>query len=461
MCNFKKQTFEMENAEFKILVVDDEPNSTQILRKVLIKKGYSVTEENDSVKAKKLINENFYDIIISDLQMPEVDGLDLLKEKPVDSIFIMITGYGSVATAVESMKNGAFDYINKPFNLEEFIIKVEKAVDKIKMTKKIQDLKTIIEDNYPFKNIIGTSKKMNEVFDFIRKISKVNVNVLIEGQSGTGKELVARAIHQNSDRKSQPFIAINCSAIPENLLESELFGHTKGAFTGAFETQRGVFEQADGGTLFLDEIAEMPYNLQAKLLRVIENWEIKSLGSDKIKKVDVRLLSATNQNLKEFIKQKKFREDLYFRLSTFSIQLPSLNERISDIPLIVNHYLKILSVKFDKDFSITPSALDVLMKHKWKGNVRELENVLEQAAIITTNDIIDINHFSFLDFSDNFDDCLQSASSISLEELEKRYILKVLEDNEWNKARVSQILKIDRKTLYKKIKDYQIGDTEE
>jgi two-component system, NtrC family, response regulator AtoC len=447
----------MDN-NIKILIVDDEPNSTQILRKVLSKKGYSVFEENNSVKAKNLINENFYDIIISDLQMPEVDGLDLLKIKPVDSIFIMITGYGSVTSAVESMKNGAFDYINKPFNLDEFIIKVEKAIDKIKMTKKIQDLKIIIEENYPFKNIIGTSKKMLEVFDFINKISKVNVNVLIEGQSGTGKELVAKAIHQNSDRKTKPFIAINCSAIPENLLESELFGHTKGAFTGATESQKGVFEQADTGTLFLDEIAEMPYNLQAKLLRVIENWEVKSLGSDRIKKVDIRLISATNQNLKEFIKEKKFREDLYFRLSTFSILLPPLSERISDIPLIVNHYIKILSAKFDKTFSITPAALDTLIKHKWNGNVRELENVLEQAAIITTNDTIDFKHFNFTNLNDSLEDCLHDADNVSLSELERRYIQKVLEDNNWNKAKVSQILNIDRKTLYKKIKDYSILD---
>jgi two-component system, NtrC family, response regulator AtoC len=448
----------MDNQNIKILIVDDEPNSTQILRKILAKKGYSVTEENNSVKAKHLINENFFDIIISDLQMPEVDGMDLLKLKPVDSIFIMITGYGSVVSAVESMKNGAFDYINKPFNLDEFTLKVDKAVEKIKMTKKIHDLKAIIENNYPFKNLIGNSKKMLEVFDFINKISKVNVNVLIEGQSGTGKELVARAIHQNSDRKSQPFIAINCSAIPENLLESELFGHAKGAFTGATETQKGVFEQADEGTLFLDEIAEMPYNLQAKLLRVIENWEVKSLGSDKIKKINVRLISATNQNLKEFIKQKKFREDLYFRLTTFSILLPPLSERISDIPLIVNHYLKILSAKFDKDFSITPAALDALIKHKWAGNVRELENILEQAAIITTNEIIDIKHFNFLELNDTLEDCLKNSSDLSLNELEKKYIIQVLEDNVWNKAKVSQILKIDRKTLYKKIKDYEIID---
>jgi two-component system, NtrC family, response regulator AtoC len=451
----------MNNDNIKILIVDDEPNSTQILRKILAKKGYSVTEENDSVKAKDLINENFFDIIISDLQMPEVDGMDLLKLKPVDSIFIMITGYGSVISAVESMKNGAFDYINKPFNLDEFTLKVEKAVDKIKMTKKILVLKTIIEDNYPFKNIIGNSKKMLEVFDFINKISKVNVNVLIEGQSGTGKELVARAIHQSSDRKAQPFIAINCSAIPENLLESELFGHAKGAFTGATETQKGVFEQADGGTLFLDEIAEMPYNLQAKLLRVIENWEVKSLGSDRIKKVDIRLISATNQNLKEFIKQKKFREDLYFRLATFSILLPPLNERVSDIPLIVNHYLKILSAKFDKDFTITASALDALIKHKWSGNVRELENVLEQAAIISTDNSIDKKLFNFMELNDSLEDCLTNSNDLSLNELEKKYIIRVLDENDWNKARVSQILKIDRKTLYKKIKEYEIADKKE
>jgi two-component system, NtrC family, response regulator AtoC len=444
------------NTNIRILIVDDEPNSTQILRKILAKKGYSVTEENNSVKAKELINENFYDVIISDLQMPEVDGLDLLKAKPVDSIFIMITGYGSVTSAVDSMKNGAFDYINKPFNLDEFTLKVDKAIEKIKMTKKIQDLKTIIENNYPYKNIIGNSKKMLEVFDFIGKISRVNVNVLIEGQSGTGKELVARAIHQSSDRKSQPFVAINCSAIPENLLESELFGHVKGAFTGATDKQKGVFEQADGGTLFLDEIAEMPYNLQAKLLRVIENWEIKSLGSDIIKKIDVRLISATNQNLKEFIKQKKFREDLYFRLATFSITLPPLNERISDIPLIVNHYLKILSAKFDKDFSITPGALDALIKHKWTGNVRELENILEQAAIITTNETIDTKHFNFMELDESFEDYFKNSGEISLNELEKKYIMRVLDDNDWNKAKVSQILKIDRKTLYKKIKDYEI-----
>ena len=287
---------------------------------------------------------------------------------------------------------------------------------------------------------------MKEVFHFIRKISNINVNILIEGQSGTGKELVAKAIHNNSNRKSNPFVAINCSAIPENLLESELFGHVKGAFTGATEFQKGVFEQANEGTLFLDEIAEMPYNLQAKLLRVTETWEVKSIGSDKIKKVDVRLISATNQNLKDAIKEKRFREDLYFRLATVSVTLPPLNERVSDIPLIVNHYLKILSAKLDKDLKISTEALAILMNQSWKGNVRELENVLEQSAITSSDNTITPESFKFTISSNSLDDTLKTANSISLKDLEKQYIKKVLEDAKWNKLQASQILKIDRKT---------------
>jgi transcriptional regulator with PAS, ATPase and Fis domain len=282
------------------------------------------------------------------------------------------------------------------------------------------------------------------------------VNILIEGQSGTGKELVAKAIHNNSNRKSNPFVAINCSAIPENLLESELFGHVKGAFTGATEFQKGVFEQANEGTLFLDEIAEMPYNLQAKLLRVTETWEVKSIGSDKIKKVDVRLISATNQNLKDAIKEKRFREDLYFRLATVSVTLPPLNERVSDIPLIVNHYLKILSAKLDKDLKISTEALAILMNQSWKGNVRELENVLEQSAITSSDNTITPESFKFTISSNSLDDTLKTANSISLKDLEKQYIKKVLEDAKWNKLQASQILKIDRKTLYKKIKEYNL-----
>jgi len=440
--------------QIKILIIDDEPNSTQLLRKLLTKRGFYVEEENDSKKAYQIVKERYFDIIVSDLQMPEITGMDILRIKPPDTIFIMITGYGSIATAVESMKLGAFDYINKPFNIDEFVIKIDKAVENIRLTRKVQDLEYIVGESSGYKNIIGKSKKMREVFDFIEKVSKVNVNVLIEGESGTGKELVARAIHNTSNRKDKPFIALNCSAIPENLLESELFGHTKGAFTGAVETQKGVFEQAQGGTLFLDEISEMPYNLQAKLLRVTENLEIKPLGSDRVKKVDVRIISATNRNLLNLIDNKVFREDLYYRLSTFQIKLPPLRERRSDIPLIVNHYLKILSAKLSKELTITSRAMDVLIENEWKGNVRELENVIEQAAILTNDGIIDTEFLPKSSASNVLEECLKNAGGVSLKEIERQYISKVLKDVHNNKVKAAKVLGIDRKTLYKKIGEY-------
>ncbi len=440
----------------KVLVVDDEENSTNLLRKVLVKKGLDVTEENNSAAAKKLIEDNFFDIIISDLQMPEVSGMDLLKIKNKDSLFIMITGYGSVSSAVESMKNGAYDYVNKPFNLEEFMLKVDKAIDKIQMTKELNSMKSMVTDKEPYFGIVGSSKAMLEVYEFIERTARVNVNVLIQGQSGTGKELVARALHFNSERKNRPFVPINCSAIPENLLESELFGHTKGAFTGATESQKGVFEQANGGTLFLDEIAEMPYALQAKLLRVLENWEIKPLGSDNIKKVDVRLISATNQNIRSLISSKNFREDLFYRISTVSVSLPPLNERISDIPALTNFILNSLSKKLGRELLITTEALSMLMKHNYKGNIRELENILEQSAITAQKGIIDVKHITTNGDRNYFEDYINESNGVSLKELEKKYILKVLEISGGNKKRTAEILGIDRKTLYNKLSEFNM-----
>lgn len=441
----------------KFIVVDDEPNSTKLIAKVLGRKGYKVDEMNDSKAAKEIIEQGDYDIIISDLQMPEISGADLLKCKPENSIFIMITGYGSIDSAVESMKNGAFDYISKPFHLEELSVKIDKAVDKIRLTKQLNNLKFQIDEDYSFSGIIGKSKKMQRVFELIKNVAKTKVTTLLEGRSGTGKELVARAIHNNSSRKNCPFVAINCSAIPETLLESELFGHTKGAFTGAFDFQRGVFEQANSGTLFLDEIAEMPFNLQSKLLRVIENWEVKPIGSDKIKKVDVRLISATNQNLQELISQKKFREDLFYRISTVTITLPTLNEKREDIPLIINYILKKLSVKLERNLSINASGLEILIKNDWKGNVRELENVIERAAISSSTNEIGKNNFRFLNGLENIESSFNNFNGIEgLKEVEVSYIRKILEENNWNKLRASHILGIDRKTLYKKIKEYNL-----
>lgn len=444
------------NENIKILIVDDELNSTILLKKVLEKKGFHASTENDSVIAKKRIESEDFDIIISDLQMPEVSGNDLLKIKHPDTIFILITGYGSIDSAVESMKLGAFDYIIKPFNLDEFILKFEKAVENIKLNSQLRNLRTQIEETSSFSNIIGSSRKMKSVYELIKNVSRSDANVLIEGQSGTGKELVARAIHHNSPRSGGPFIAINCSAIPDNLLESELFGHTKGAYTGAVDSQKGVFELADGGTLLLDEIAEMPYMLQSKLLRVIETWEVKPLGSDKVKKVDIRLLSATNQNIKEVIEEKRFREDLYYRIATVSISLPPLNDRIEDIPLLANHFIKKFSEKMGRNFKLNSDVVELLMGHNWKGNVRELENVIERALISAERDVLVKSNFKFLSTIPGEERTFGSSGNMDLKDMERIYIKKVLEENGWNKLQAAKVLGIDRKTLYKKIKEYDL-----
>lgn len=412
--------------------------------------------ENDSKAALAMIENDDFDIVISDLQMPDVSGIDLLKAKKEDTLFIMITGFGSIDSAVEAMKLGAFDYIGKPFNLEEFILKFDKAVENIELNKKVINLRSQVDETSSFSSIIGKSRKMLHVFDMIRNVARTDANVLIEGQSGTGKELVARAIHHNSPRGEGPFIAINCSAIPDNLLESELFGHTKGAYTGAFDAQKGVFELAHGGTLLLDEIAEMPFNLQSKLLRVIETWEIKPLGSDKVKKVDVRLLSATNRNIKEMIEEKKFREDLFYRIATVSITLPPLDERKDDIALLADHFVKKISGKMNKQFALKGDAIEVLTRHHWQGNVRELENVIERALISSDTDMLGRHNFKFLVSNGNEDENISMGGNMELKDLEKVHIRKVLEENGWNKLQAAKILGIDRKTLYKKIKEYEL-----
>lgn len=446
----------MITKNIKILIVDDELNSSILLKKVLEKKGFQPSTENDSKIARKRIETEDFDIIVSDLQMPDVNGNDLLKIKQPETIFMLITGYGSIDSAVESMKLGAFDYIIKPFNLDEFVMKFEKAVDVIKLNDQLKNLRTQIDETSSFSNIIGSSRKMKSVFELIRNVSRSDANIFIEGQSGTGKELVARAIHHNSPRSNGPFIAINCSAIPDNLLESELFGHTKGAYTGAVDSQKGVFELADGGTLLLDEIAEMPYLLQSKLLRVIETWEVKPLGSDKVKKVDIRLLSATNQNIKDVIEEKKFREDLYYRIATVTISLPPLNDRVEDIPMLANHFIKRFSEKMGRNFTLNSDVIELLMAHNWKGNVRELESVIERALISAESDVLLKSNFKFLTASPGDERTFGTSGNMDLKDLERVYIKKILEENGWNKLQAAKVLGIDRKTLYKKIKEYDL-----
>lgn len=446
----------MDNRDIKILLVDDEVNFTILLKKVLVKKGIFPIVENEGMRAKERVLNQDFDIIISDLQMPDVDGMELLKSKNDDTLFIMITGYGSIDSAVKSMKIGAFDYINKPFGVEEFSKKVDRAIDRVKLKYNTRKINSGFEETGCFDNtIVGMSKKMQNVYTMIENVSQSDANVLIDGQSGTGKELVARSIHRRSTRKNGPFIAVNCSAIPDNLIESELFGHARGAYTGAIDKQKGVFELAHGGTLMLDEIAEMPYNLQSKLLRVIETWEVKPLGSDRIKKTDVRLICATNQNIRQLIEEKKFREDLFYRISTITIHLPSLSERKDDIPLLVNHFLNLIGKKSEKKYSIDVNAMELLVNHKWAGNVRELENAIERAIVTSETESLDKMSFRFLsDDSDEYS--LNINEDMDLKELEKKYIRKVLDENGWNKLQAASLLGIDRKTLYNKIRMYKL-----
>lgn len=444
--------------EIKILLIGDESKYTNHYGKLLSEKGYIVTEINNSKEAMGIIENNFFDIIISDLKMSGFSGIDILRKKPEESIFILVTAFASIESAVEAMQLGAYDYLMKPLKLEELLFKIDKAVENIRLKRDINLLRSQVEENFSYSNIIGKSKKMREVYDLIKRVSTVDVNVHVEGESGTGKELVSKAIHFNGSRKNGPFIAINCAAIPETLLESELFGHSKGAFTGASEIQKGVFEMANGGTLFLDEISEMPFNLQSKLLRVLENWEIKAVGSDRVKKVDVKLISASNQNLKELVFQKKFREDLYYRVATFNIVIPPLRERLEDIPLLTDYFLERLSKKFDRKITITPGALNVLMQFEWQGNVRELENTIERAIITSNNSNLKESSFKFYKQSSSAKSNLNgfASQSISLKEMEKEYIKKTLVDYNWNKVKASKVLGIDRKTLYNKISEYKL-----
>jgi len=446
-----------------VLIIDDDIEMLDMLSKVLQKKNYIVETMSDAVKALQRIDEVPFDIIISDIQMPRVNGMEILrraKDISVDTVVIMITAFGSVDSAVEAMKLGAYDYISKPFNIDEILLTLEKAAKQKMLQKEVELLREEVEKKYSFGNIIGKSKTMQEIFQLIRRIANTKSNVLIYGKSGTGKELVAKAIHYNSNRKNQPFVAVNCSAIPENLLESELFGHEKGAFTGAVTSQRGLFEAANGGTILLDEIGDMPPNLQAKLLRVLEDWEIRPIGSDRTRKVDVRLITATHRDLKQAVKKGIFREDLFYRLNVISIQLPELKDRPEDIPLLANHFLQKYGDEVGKrSMRLHPEAMAQLMRYSWPGNVRELENVIEQAVVLCAEDEITLEDLPESIRTTQPQDVVVKELTdryITLQELEKQYIQKVLEYTNHHQTKTSEILGIDRRTLYRKIREYHL-----
>jgi two-component system, NtrC family, response regulator PilR len=367
-----------------ILIVDDELSMQEFLTILLEREGYAVNAADSAESAQKLLGSAHYDLVISDVSMPGLSGIDLLdyiKTLCPDTAVLLMTAYSTAEQAVEAMKLGAYDYIAKPFRVEEIKVLVRNALEKRRLQRENLRLQQEVEGRYSFSGLIGKSKVMGDLYTLVEKVAASMANVLILGESGTGKELVARAIHYNSPRKDRPFVAVNCGAIPETLMESELFGHKKGAFTGAIADRAGLFDQADGGTIFLDEVGEIPLLLQAKLLRVLQEREVRTIGSTAARKVDVRVVAASNRNLEEQVKDGSFREDLYYRLNVFSLRMPSLRERREDIPLLVEHFYRKFRTAAAGQI-ITPGALGVLMDYPFPGNVRELENLVERCLVL-------------------------------------------------------------------------------
>ena len=376
----------------QILVVDDEKGMREFLKIMLEKSGASVDSSESGEDAVRKIEQKSYDLVICDLKMPRVSGLEVLrrsKEVNPEAPVIMITAFGSAESAVEAMKLGAYDYITKPFKVDEMEFVINKALEKARLLEENIQLKKELKSRYGFHQLIGFSEPMRKIYELIRQVSATKSNVLISGESGTGKELVAKAIHYNSGRRSNPFVIVNCASIPETLLESEMFGHTRGAFTGAYQAKRGMFELADQGTIFLDEIADMPLSLQAKLLRVIEDQSFRRVGGEEEIKVDVRILAATNRDIEKESKEGKFRDDLYYRLNVIRVHIPSLRERKEDIPILATHFLEKYAAELQKPIKkISIEAEQALLRYNWPGNVRELENVIERAVSLEKCEVV-------------------------------------------------------------------------
>jgi DNA-binding NtrC family response regulator len=433
----------------KILVVDDERKMCVILKGMLEERGHDVTAIEDSTKAQKLIGSQEFDLVITDLKMAPLDGLELLKAtKKVssDTEVVLMTAYASVQTAIEAMKQGAYDYIIKPFDLEEMGLLVDKIAEKRRLVIENRQLREDLRSKGDREMVLGSSPKMRQVMSMVAKVAQSDVTVLIRGESGTGKELVAEAIHRRSPRLQGPMVVVNCAALAETLLESELFGHEKGAFTGAIKKKLGRFELAHGGSIFLDEVGDISPGLQAKLLRVLQEKKFVRVGGTETIAVDVRLIAATNRNLEQAIREGKFREDLYYRLSVFPIEVPSLRERPQDIPPLVEHFLKAHGRGLD---DMDRNTMDQLVAYHWPGNVRELQNVIERAVILAGSDRIETSHLPFLTSSEAPDP--SARGELNLEQLERDSILRALRQSGGNKTEAARLLGITRRALYSRM----------
>lgn len=445
----------------KLLIVDDEKHIREGLQKALSSDGYEVELASDGEEALEKIEEGDVDLVITDLKMPKLSGDELMKEALERNPYlpvIILTGHGTIENAVEAMRNGAYDYLTKPLNIDKLSLIVKRALENSSLKRQNRELLNQLKQKYSFDNIIGKSSAMKSVFETIELVAPSRANVLIYGESGTGKEMIADAIHHNSPRRDKPYIKVHCAAIPETLLESELFGHERGAFTGAVATKRGRFELAHTGTIFLDEVGEISPAMQVKLLRVIQQREFERVGGETPIKVDVRIISATNKNLKEEVEKGRFRDDLYYRLDVVSIHVPPLRERKDDIPLMVHKFIEEFSKENNKQIEgITSGALQALVSYRWPGNVRELRNVIESIVVLTKNSIITEQDLPSYITSKDEQASLKIPAGVSLAEAEKRLILFTLQNTGGNKTKASEILKIGRKTLHRKLAEYGIA----
>jgi len=449
-----------------VLVVEDDHAMRDLLVEELAEAGYRVIQADGGRNGLRAAREEPVDLVITDLRMPDLDGFDLIRDikaTPSSPHIIMITAFGSIETAIKAVKLGAYDYITKPFEIEELVLVADKALGVRSLTKKVERLQREVEGKYRFANIIGDSPAMRSVMSMVERIADSNISVLITGESGTGKELIARAIHYNSSRADGPFVAVNLAALPAALTESELFGHVKGAFTDARADKPGLFREADGGTIFLDEIGEMPLEIQPKILRVLQEQEVRPVGSSKTETVDVRVVAATNRDLEEMRKEGTFREDLYYRLNVVQVDVPPLRERPEDVMPLAAHFLEGAAKRANRSTPpLTSEAQRALLSYRWPGNVRELQNVLERGVALCTGDFIRIEDLPAQVRERKPAEFLATAVArgMTVADLERQYILLVLEEEGGNKTKTAKRLGLDRKTLYRKLEEYARDEDE-
>ena len=443
----------------KVLIIDDEEKLRILLARIISLEGFEVVQVGDLKSAIKKLETTEFDVVLCDVKLPDGNGVEFSKKIKANYPLvetILLTAYGNIPDGVQAIKNGAFDYITKGDDNSKILPLLYKASEKVELAKRVHNLEQQVGKKYSFDNIVGESKEIRNAIDLAKRVAKTDTTVLILGDTGTGKEVFAQAIHQASNRYNKNFVAVNCSAFSKELLESELFGHKAGAFTGAVKDTKGLFEEAHNGTIFLDELGEMAIELQAKLLRVLETGEFQKVGESTVTKVDVRIIAATNKNLEEQIAQHLFRSDLYYRLSVFCIYLPSLKERKKDIPLLARHFVNYFSTKNSREIlELSPNYIKALEQNVWKGNIRELKNVIERSIILSDGTILDIWSLP-LEFQQTDNGLGKMMSAFSMASVEKLQIQKVLNHTHGNKAEAARLLEIGIATLYRKIEEYKL-----